>query len=292
MRLHSRVLEDRVRLVVGTSHDEETGVSKTYNRDTDDGSIGDIIGNGTSIYQINGLYGQTDISILANLTTTIGFRYDNVDYDWQDDFEPDSSNTSANTSLGAVSPKFGFAYNPMERLTIFGNWGRGFNPPVMDNLFSSDPESNPDLKPEYLSNIELGLRGGIGYRINYQLSAFKMNFVDQIVKDSETEFFENIGDLEHSGVEVMVNTMVLPNMMVYLNYAYLQTAFTDHPEFAGNSLTKTPENQVGAGMRLTLFDDLSMSFDYQWMDEFYMDNEEIHVYKGHHLVNAKLRYTY
>lgn len=291
VQLHSRVLQDRVRLVTGISHDQETGLSKSYNRDAD-GIVTDLTGDGTSIYRITGTYAQADISILANLTTTIGARYDNVAYDWEDNFEPDSTNTSDGTSIGALSPKFGVAYNPLERLTIFGNWGRGFNPPEMDNLFSSDPESNPNLKPEYLTNYEVGVRGSIGYRVNYQVAVFKMDYVDQIVHDEETEFYENIGDTEHKGLETSINTMLLKNMMVYLNYSYLNATFTDHPDYEGNRLVKTPEHQIGTGIRLTLFDDLVVNLDYKWMDEYFMDNDEINVYGGHSMVNAKLLYNY
>jgi len=291
MQLHSSLMHDRMRFVVGVSHDRESGISKTYNRDSD-GLITDLIGEGTSIYNISGVYAQADLLMSTKLTTTVGVRYDNVGYDWQDKFEFDYKNNSANTNVGAISPKLGLAYNPSERLTIFGNWGRGFNPPEMDNLFSSDPESNPDLKPEYLTNYEVGIRGGLGYRINYQMSAFKMDFGDQIVKNEETEFYENIGDTEHKGIEATVNAMLMQNMMVYLNYSYLKTAFVNHPLYEGNVIVKTPKNQVGAGMRFTLFDDLNINVDYKWMDKYYMDNEEIHIYDGHSIVNAKARYDF
>jgi len=291
VQFNSSVLDERVQYVFGGTHDQETGISKTYNRDRD-GIVTDLIGDGTSIYKISGVYAQTDIAIFGNLSTTIGARYDRVAYDWQDDFLPDSSNTSANTSLGALSPKFGIAYNPFEKLTIFGNWGRGFNPPEMDNLFSSDPESNPDLKPEYLTNYEIGVRGTFGYRVSYQISAFKMDFVDQVVKNEETDFYENIGDTEHKGIETSINTLVRKNIMVYLNHSYLKASFVDHPLYAGNRIVKTPENQLGVGMRLTLFDDLLVNVDYQWMDAYFMDNEELHSYDGHSLLNAKVRYNY
>lgn len=291
IQLQSKIMKDKIRYVVGASHDRETGDSQTYNRD-EDGIVQDLIGDGTSNYNISGAYTQADVSILTNLTAILGIRYDNVAYDWQDNFLPDSSNTSASTTIGAVSPKFGIAYNPFELMTIFGNWGRGFNPPEMDQLFSSDSESNPDLKPEYLTNYEIGIRGRLGPRVNYQISAFKMDFVDQVVKDEETDYYENIGNTEHKGLETSINAMIMQNMMIYLNYSYLKASFVDHPLYEGNALVKIPENQIGAGVRMTLLNDLTVSLDYKWMDKFFMDNEETNIYDGHSVVNAKMRYNY
>ena len=37
---------------------------------------------------------------------------------------------------------------------------------------------------------------------------------------------------------------------------------------------------------------LIASVDYVFMDEYYMDNEEVNVYEGHSLVNAKLLYKF
>jgi len=67
--------------------------------------------------------------------------------------------------------------------------------------------ANPNLKPEYLSNYELGVRGNINLKFNYQLSLFRMDFVDQISAEidpainPDVPINQNIGKTRHSGVE-------------------------------------------------------------------------------------------
>ena len=291
VQLHSSRAKSKYEYVIGASHDQETGVSKTYQRDSD-GIITDLIDDGISIYRISGLYAQTDLRMLSRLTVTLGVRYDLVGYDWQDNFLSDG-NTSEQTEIGAISPKFGFAFNPFERVTLFGNWGRGFNPPEMSQLFTAGPTiCNPDLKPEYLTNYELGVRGGLGYRINYQISAFSMDFTNQVVADEVTGIYANIGDTEHNGIETSISIMPGRNLLIYLNHSYLKTSFVDNPHYEGNCLRKTPENQFGTGLRLTLFKNLTWNLDYKWFDEYFMDNEEINKYSGYSIVNTRLRFEW
>ena len=37
---------------------------------------------------------------------------------------------------------------------------------------------------------------------------------------------------------------------------------------------------------------ITAALDYKWMDEYYMDNEELNIYDGYTLVNAKLGYRW
>ena len=279
-------------LISGISANREDGDSKTFNLDADGNKTG-LTKKGKSIYEIIGCYIQNDYNIIEPLILNIGVRYDRVSYDWDDRF-PGDGDSSDSTSISAWSPKVGLAYTPITELTFFGNIGKGFNPPQISQLFIGGYRTtpNPDLKPEYLTNYEVGLRGHNFERIDYQISFFRMEFKDQILGDNVTGKYENAGDTRHKGIEATVDLKLCESLLLSINYAYLTAKFTDYPDYNGNHLRKTPKHQAGAGLRYFNHLGLTANISLKWMDEYYMDNENVNTYKGHCVVNAKLAYKW
>ena len=276
-------------LILGISADREEGDSKTYDLDAN-GNKANLTKEGKSIYKIIGYYIQDDYNIFDPLKLSLGVRYDRVQYDWKDRFLGDGD-SSDSTSTSAWSPKFGLAYTPIENLTLFGNIGKGFNPPKIPQLFAGTA-ANPDLEPEYLTNYEVGLRGQNFERLDYQISFFWMEFKDQIVEDEVTGIYENIGDTRHEGIETAVDLKLFKGLMLSANYAYLIAKFDNHPDYSDNYLRKTPKHQVGTGLRYTHPGGFTGNINLKWIDEYYMDNEEANTYKGHCVVNTKLAYKW
>jgi len=280
---------------LGVSADKENGTEELYAREEDTGEIGPMIDDGRSGYLLGGIYIQDEYFILSKLALTLGVRFDMVQYDWEDNFNTGEENSSDQGSVNSVSPKFGLVYHPSDKMTLFGNISKGFNPPQISQLYIGSSYSghpNPDLNPEYLINYEVGLRGNAGTVFDYQLSLFRMDFRDQIVADGDPPTYTNLGDTRHSGLEVAVKFNPFKNLGGHLSYSYLFTEFISDPKYKGNTLRKTPANQLNTSIQYRFDFGLTASLDYVFMDEYYMDNEEMNVYEGHSLVNAKLLYKF
>ena len=160
-------------LIIGSSLLNEKGNNETFRRDIETGVIGIQTNDGESDYSMFGAFIENEFMLTNKLAITLGLRYDLVDYDWADSLNEGEDNTSATTNISSFSPKFGFAYNPTKSTTIFGNIARGFNPPQISQLFvgsSYGGIANPDLKPEYIDNYELGIRGNLNQKFMYQAS--------------------------------------------------------------------------------------------------------------------------
>ena len=294
-KLVSRFSGIKNSMVVGMSADRQTDDNHTYARDGETGAVGELTDAGESTYDMVGVYAEDRVSLFQErLDLSAGLRYDYIGYDWQDNFHTGDDNTTASTSLTNFSPKFGFAYNPMENLTVFGNISRGFNPPQISQLFTSTYViPNPDLKPEYLTNYELGARGSfLKNALHYQLSVFRMDFTDQIVSDGYPATYINIGNTRHDGVELSLNYQLKKKFNVFVAYSYLNATFIDNPDsmLIGNQLRKTPHNMFSAGATYSFDFGLSLTVNYQFMGEYYMDNYEHVMYSGYSLVNAKVMY--
>ena len=280
---------------LGVSAEFETGSEELYDRDEETGEVGALIDDGRSSYTLGGLYIQDEYSILPNLILTLGARFDLVQYGWEDNFNTGEENSSDNGSVSSISPKLGLVFHPTENISLFGNISRGFNPPQISQLYIGSSYSghpNPALEPEILVNYEVGARGNIIPAINFQLSLFRMDFKDQIVADGDPPTYNNIGDTRHSGFEAALKFNPTQNLSGYLSYSYLHTEFITDPECKGNTLRKTPANQLNTSIQYRFNFGLTAALDYLFMDEYFMDNEEMNVYEGHSLVNSKLIYKF
>ena len=286
-------------IIVGFSMLKEKNDNQTHRRDTETGELGALSSTGDSNYNMFGAYIEDEFMLTDKLAINIGVRYDLVDYDWTDNLNEGEYNTSASTTISSFSPKFGFAYNPTENLTVFGNIARGFRPPQISQLFvgsSYGGIANPDLKPEYLTNYELGVRGDINNKLIYQMSVYMMNFTDQISSeiipeiDPDTPVYQNIGKTKHSGLETSLEYNFTKQFNVYANYSYLNARFNDNPDYGDNTLRKTPHNMFNTGLSYRFKFGLTASLDYKFIDKYYMDNEEAMEYEGYSLVNLKLMY--
>ena len=288
-------------IISGLSMLDEKGLDEVYLRDSQTGEIGRQISDGESLYNLYGIYLEDEFMLTDKLAITLGIRYDIVDYDWTDFLNEGENNTSASTSISSFSPKFGFAYNPTESLTVFGNIARGFNPPQISQLFvgsSYGGIANPNLKPEYLTNYELGVRGDVNNKLIYQASFFLMNFTDQISAeiipeiDPDTPVYQNIGKTKHSGIEASLDYNFTKHFNAYVNYSYLNARFNDNPDYGDNTLRKTPHNMANAGLRYGFKFGLSAALDYKFIDKYYMDNEEVNEYAGYSIINLKFMYRW
>lgn len=286
-------------IIFGFSMLNENGVDETFRRDIETGVVGIQTNNGESVYNLFGAFMENEFKLSNKFAITIGLRYDLVDYDWTDNLHEGEDNTSATTNISSFSPKFGFAYNPKKNTTVFGNIARGFNPPQISQLFVGSSYSglaNSDLKPEYITNYEIGIRGNIHHKFRYQASLFLMNFTDQISAeidseiDSDVPINQNIGKTEHAGIETSIEYNFTNQFNVFTNYSYLDARFKDDPDYGNSELRKTPHNTLNAGLRYGFKFGLSAALDYKYVDKFYMDNEEANEYEGYSTLNFKVIY--
>ncbi|MBN1199121.1 MAG: TonB-dependent receptor, partial [Bacteroidales bacterium] len=93
--------------------------------------------------------------------------------------------SEANVKNGALTGNLGFVYNPAEKWSLIMNISTGYRAPNVDDLgkiFDSEPGSvvvpNPDLKPEYAYNAELGVAKVFGDMVKIDLTGY-FTYLDQ-----------------------------------------------------------------------------------------------------------------
>jgi Fe(3+) dicitrate transport protein len=109
----------------------------------------------------------------------------------------------------AFIPGIGASYDIDEKLTVFSGIHRGFAAPRVKDAIANTGEVY-QLNGELSWNSELGVRMRTSEMLNFEITAFNMNFSNQIIQVSEASGgagsgFVNGGATVHRGVEAGFN---------------------------------------------------------------------------------------
>ncbi|TPV32033.1 TonB-dependent receptor [Paucihalobacter ruber] len=133
-----------------------------------------------SLWQSAAVYLSNEIKLNPKTTLQGGLRYNY--FKLNADFDPQFLNfpfTEANVSNSAVTGSFGAVYRPTKRWIFKANLGTAFRAPNVDDIgkiFDSEPGAvtvpNPDLKPEYAYNFDLGVAVVVGNFIKLDVTGY------------------------------------------------------------------------------------------------------------------------
>ncbi|HYI09122.1 MAG TPA: TonB-dependent receptor [Thermoanaerobaculia bacterium] len=168
---------------------------------------------------------------------SLGGRLDAIDQ------QDDSSGLSEEET--ELSPFAGLLYTPTDRLSLYANYGEGFNP-ISLGVVSADP------KPEKSRGAEIGIKTqALDGRLRtsaalYQLKKNNIAIVDQ------TGVVAQLGDQESKGAEVEVSASLRPGLDALLVYGYTDATLTRFTrldpltgtilDFSGNAPTWAPKH--------------------------------------------------
>ena len=174
---------------------------------------------------VTGVYAQDHWQITPDLLLSFGVRYDayeldhtgleaswvKVDGKWvvEHDAQGNPVTKSKDFSVkkqDGFSKNIGFKYTLAENITLSAGYAEALRGrQVADAFTAGEVNDNPELAPEEVENIELGLEYNDGTWL-FEASVYQSTIngvVFDKFKGREGVFYENIGDLESSGVELV-----------------------------------------------------------------------------------------
>jgi iron complex outermembrane receptor protein len=231
-----------------------------------------------------GIYLQDEISMMeGKIMMVAGLRYDLASFfDGAFIIHSPSAETTfmdqyqfsdvEDVSWGAISPRFSVQYKPNQNFRIYAGYGRGFRPSVLDDLCRSGrvrggfKVANPNLKPEYLDNFELGTDLKLASWIKVTASAFYSRGTDFLYYVSTGDSIDmgfglrpimvrsNISEVDIFGFETDFTASPLRFLNVFGNYAFASSKISGYtplnPEdfnLEGKYLTDVPKNSFTLG---------------------------------------------
>lgn len=251
-----------------------------------------------------GVFLQNEFSITEYLELTFGVRYDEVEFDFTDNFLSDGTDDSGSLEFSEWSPQVGLLWKIHEAVNLYGTISTSFETPTSTEFTVPSGTSgfNSGLSPQTATNYEVGIKGVIPNRLSYQLSIFRADVTDELLPagtnvDLGSLFFNNAGESERFGVEAGLTYRLLPGLDVTLAYTYSDFEFetfvdpTIPADFSGNRIPGAPEHFGHAEISYHHPSGLYGVFDVQAVDKIYVDNANSDAAEGYAVANFRAGYT-
>ena len=130
-----------------------------------------------------------------------GLRYESIAFERSNKLPGGGRGQS---ELQALIPGAGLTWSPNPTLTVFAGVHRGFSPPRVEDVITNTGGS-VELDEELSVNSELGVRGRPAPGLRLEVTAFQMDFENQIVPSSVAggvgATLTSAGETLHQGVE-------------------------------------------------------------------------------------------
>ena len=204
-----------------------------------------------------GPYLRDELQLGRRIMLSAGARADYVQFDVGDRFLVDGRDDSGARTLDAVSPMGGVVVRLTPLAALYANVGSGFETPTTTEL-GNQPNGNAglnrDLKPQFSTTYEAGLKGYLLAYLRYDLSAFTTSVRDELIPfevpgGSGRTYYRNAGRTRRSGLEVETSADVGPVDLTG-SYTWSRFRFQDFAstttQLAGNTIPGIPEHLLQA----------------------------------------------
>jgi Fe(3+) dicitrate transport protein len=228
----------------------ESRSNKTLSSTTDaNARTGTLTANQDSKANSVALYGQNRFVVNERLAITPGLRIES--YTQKDTNLLTSVSGSANNT--ELVPGIGATWQLTPQAQLFTGVFRGFSPAMLSQSIIGGVDQRLDA--ERSVNIEVGVRGKLE-NARYELTAFQMDFSNQIVNQSASAGVTqtNAGKTLNQGIEGLLMMEIGQGWSSDVNFTYLPTAkynsnrtgSTD--DVYGNRLPYAPELSTNLGL--------------------------------------------
>ncbi len=186
------------------------------------------------------LYAQNRFLISDRLAVTAGLRAEYYEQEREDRRLADPFGNQADTSNTELLPGLGATFQLTPAAQLFASVYKAFSPALNGDALNGLDDQRLDA--EHSVNIEFGVRGSLD-RVDYELTAFRMDFDNQIIPANSNSQFQvtNGGKTLHQGIEGGVNVTLPAGFRVAANATYIPDAEFDGDRFARNGAITTPD---------------------------------------------------
>ena len=215
-------------------------------------------------------------------TLTLGGRYDRYRFQVVDHLVDGDPDDSGERVMSQFSPLFGVTFRIRPNLALYGNYATAFQTPTLNELSnrpSGEGGMNPELQPERIQNLEVGLKGEISHiGMRFQIVGYRLRIRDMLIPyqltESEEVFYRNAGQARNLGLEGALQWTPFPGLQIGLSYTAMDFEFEDFQvewerdetidtfQLAGNDVPGVPQHRLYAEIRyhspLGLFGELNI----------------------------------
>ena len=210
------------------------------------------------IVRSTGTYLRDEVE-MGRWRATLGLRADQMRFELKDSFISGTNvDDSGERTMSAVSPMVGLSARLSPLHSIYLNIASAFETPTTTELGNQSDGTaglNRDLKPQYSTTSEIGAKGVVFDRVQYDIALFNADIRDELIPFETTTsnartFYRNAGRTRRQGVEVALSGDAGP-VTLTSTYALSHFRFRDFQvrttQYGGNAIPGIPEHQFQFG---------------------------------------------
>lgn len=183
------------------------------------------------------LFAQNRFILSNRLAVTPGVRVESYTQTTDDLLDNTNDGETSNTE---VMPGIGATYQLSPMTQLYGGVYKAFAPAQNSDAISGGDDQKLDA--ERSMNYEVGLRGG-NRRIQYEVTAFRMDFDNQIIPSNSGGYVrENGGKTMHQGLEAAIGYNFGNGFSINANATYVPDAKFVGDRYAADGVTLTTED--------------------------------------------------
>jgi iron complex outermembrane receptor protein len=247
-----------------------------------------------------GAFVRDELTLVPGYMLSVGLRADYVMFDVTDHFitatDPDDS---GDRTLHAISPMVGFVARVTPLTSIYANVATAFETPTTTELANRPDRSggiNPDLKPQYSTTYEVGVKGLVLGRVRYDAAAFSTKVRDELIPfevpgGEGRSFYRNAGRTHRRGGELGLGTVLGPFEMglsySYSNFKFARFTTEDGANYAGNRIPGIPVQQAEASVTWR-HRDMYATLEGQAFGKVYVNDANTTSAAGYQTINLRI----
>jgi len=248
-------------------------------------------------------YLQVEASPLPGMNLSAGLRYDRLGYDYRTHLAPTQEGmhrrpNDTEVTFEHLSPKLGATWSPSSAFGAFASYRRGFRVPSEGQLFrQGTAESTVDLAPVKADSYEAGIRGALGARAAWELTAYTMEVRDDILSYTRPDGLResvNAGRTRHRGVEAGLSLRPHQDLRVDLAQTFSRQSYLDWSpregiDFGGMEMERAPRQHGTARLTWTpsALEGVLLGADWTRVGGYWTDPENQNRYEGHELLGVR-----
>ncbi|GAA4345431.1 TonB-dependent receptor [Flaviaesturariibacter amylovorans] len=185
-------------------------------------------------------------------------------------------------------------------VNVYTAWSKGFSPPTTAELLPTGGAINPDLQPEQGNNFEAGVKGALGHRLSFDVTAFTFALRQSIVQRRTAgggDYFVNAGRTRQQGLETSLRWALprgffSPSSVLWASHTWHRFRYADfkqvNNDYSGNALPGVAPHTVAAGADLWWQERLFLSATYFYSARLPLNDANSAWAPAYHLVGARV----
>ena len=290
----------------GSRHEEEIDPTQIGNVYTDYTVLGTLYDYDVTYFGVSP-YLHTEMSPGEKWRLSLGLRYDNMSYDYNNKLGELTTGLHRRPASGKVdfqrlSPKLGLTYAFTDKRNGFVSYRQAFRAPSESQLFRQGRATNTiDLKPVRAESVEAGIREQRD-TWHYAVSLYSMQLHDDILTykyPDNTRETMNAGETRHQGVEVGLGSALSSRLSLdiaasYAKHTYEKWQPNATTDYSGNEMESAPRliTNTRVGYRVAALNDGKLELEWIKLGDYWMDAANTYQYAGHDILNLRANYPF